>query len=97
MAGDPLNHAALLTPEQIDDFRARVGLTIETEWDRFDPESAAGMICDAVGGSINNPAPVPRPALPVPSSAVEPSGSGRVSVMVSFAALWCLLVVAGSR
>ena len=63
MAGDPMNHAALLDEEQIDAFRASVGLDPRTEWDRFDPASPAGRRCAAVGGAINNPSPVPRPAL----------------------------------
>ncbi len=65
-AGDPLNHAALLTPAQIDDLRTRTGLTPETEWDRFDPDSPAGRLCAGVGGEINNLPPPPKPVLPLP-------------------------------
>jgi pyruvate dehydrogenase E1 component len=66
IAGDPLNHAALLGREQIDALRAEVGLTGDDEWDRFAPESPAGAWCAAVGGDLNN-RPVPaRPVLPVP-------------------------------
>ncbi|MCP3857896.1 MAG: pyruvate dehydrogenase [Actinomycetia bacterium] len=68
LAGDPLNHAALLTPDQIDTFRSDVGLTDETEWDRFDADSAAGLLCAEVGGDINNLPPPGRPASGVPSS-----------------------------
>ena len=67
-AGDPLNHAALLSPAQIDDLRSRVGLTPETEWDRFDPLSPAGRVCDGVGSEINNLPTPPRPALPLPAT-----------------------------
>ena len=66
-AGDPLNHAALLSPSQIDDLRSRVGLTPETEWDRFDPDSSAGRVCEGVGGEINNLPTPPRPVLPIPA------------------------------
>ena len=66
-AGDPLNHAALLSPSQIDDLRSRVGLTPETEWDRFDPDSSAGRVCAGVGGEINNLPTPPRPVLPLPA------------------------------
>ena len=41
-AGDPLNHSALLTSDQIDDFRRRAGLTTDKEWDRFDDASPGG-------------------------------------------------------
>ena len=67
-AGDPLNHAALLSPSQIDDLRSRVGLTPETEWNRFDPDSPAGRVCAGVGGEINNLPTPPRPALPLPAA-----------------------------
>ena len=43
IAGNPRNHSALLTTEQIDEMRTRLGLTAETEWDRFDPMTPAGQ------------------------------------------------------
>jgi pyruvate dehydrogenase E1 component len=84
IAGDPLNHAALLTPDQIDSFRAEVGLDESSEWDRFDADSAPGRICAAVGGSINNPPPKPRPILPVPAAARAPMVSGSTSSQEAF-------------
>lgn len=41
-AGNPRNHSALLTTEQVDEFRQQIGLTIEDEWSRFDPSSPIG-------------------------------------------------------
>ena len=84
IAGDPLNHAALLTPEQIDAFREQVGLTPATEWDRFDPGSAPGRLCAAVGADINNLPPVPRPVLPVPAAAGPLATTGMVSTQEAF-------------
>ncbi len=66
MAGDPLNHAALLTQAQISALRSAAGLTPGDEWDRFDPDSAEGRCCAAVGGELNNVPPLPRPSIPVP-------------------------------
>ncbi|MEU8311545.1 MULTISPECIES: pyruvate dehydrogenase [unclassified Micromonospora] len=43
IAGNPRNHSALLTTEQVDALRAAHGLTPETEWDRLDPASPAGI------------------------------------------------------
>ena len=43
IAGNPRNHSALLTTEQVDTLRAAQGLTAETEWDRLDPASPAGI------------------------------------------------------
>ncbi|MEL7155902.1 MAG: 1-deoxy-D-xylulose-5-phosphate synthase N-terminal domain-containing protein [Actinomycetota bacterium] len=84
IAGDPLNHAALLSEEQIDDFRRRVGLDPTTEWDRFGPDTAPGRLCGAVGGDINNPRPVPRPVPPVPASARPPVERGATSTQEAF-------------
>jgi pyruvate dehydrogenase E1 component len=69
IAGDPLNHAALLSPAQIDAFRAEVGLTADTEWDRFPTDSPEGRLCRSVGGTLNNRPVPPRPVLPIPSEA----------------------------
>ncbi|RLP85125.1 pyruvate dehydrogenase [Micromonospora sp. CV4] len=43
IAGNPRNHSALLSSEQVDTLRAAQGLTAETEWDRLDPASPAGI------------------------------------------------------
>lgn len=73
IAGDPLNHAALLTPEQIDALRAEARLDIANEWDRFAAESAEGRLCATVGGDLNN-RPVPaRPAVAVPAALGVPT------------------------
>lgn len=46
IAGNPRNHSALLTAGQIDDFRSSLGLTVESEWDRFDASSQEGILCN---------------------------------------------------
>jgi pyruvate dehydrogenase E1 component len=84
IAGDPMNHAALLSAEQIDDLRASVGLDEATEWDRFDPASSAGRLCAAVGGDINNEPTPPRPRLPIPTAARPTVTSGTVSTQEAF-------------
>ncbi|MGB2567476.1 transketolase-like TK C-terminal-containing protein [Micromonospora citrea] len=43
IAGNPRNHSALLGTEQVDALRAAHGLTVETEWDRLDPATPAGI------------------------------------------------------
>lgn len=84
MAGDPMNHAALLTAEQIDMLRRNLGLSLETEWDRFAPDSDAGRLCSAVGGMINNSQPVARPSLPIPTSARSVQTTGSTSTQETF-------------
>jgi pyruvate dehydrogenase E1 component len=84
IAGDPLNHAALLSPDQIDAYRDALGLTAADEWSRFDPRSAPGRICASVGGTINNLRPVPRPLLPVPAAVRAPVTNGATSTQEAF-------------
>lgn len=86
IAGDPLNHAALLTAAQIDAFRAEVGLAPATEWDRFDPDTVEGRLCAAVGGDLNNRPVPPRPAIDVPR-AVRAISSKPVSTQETFGRL----------
>ncbi|MEM9132581.1 MAG: 1-deoxy-D-xylulose-5-phosphate synthase N-terminal domain-containing protein [Actinomycetota bacterium] len=84
MAGDPLNHAALLSDDQIDAYRAEIGLTPDTEWDRFDPDTAAGRWCDAVGASINNEPPAARPVLDLGPSVGRFSDTAGLSTQEAF-------------
>jgi pyruvate dehydrogenase E1 component len=83
IAGDPLNHAVLLSGEQVDELRASIGLTLDTEWDRFDPSSSAGLVCGVTGGELNNVPVPPRPELPIPQAAGVPA-AGRASTQESF-------------
>ena len=44
IAGDPLNHSKLLTPEQIEVFRNAESISTADEWPVFTPESAEGQL-----------------------------------------------------
>jgi pyruvate dehydrogenase E1 component len=87
MAGDPLNHAALLTGEQVDALRSSLGLDRATEWDRFPDDSPEGARCRTVGGELNNRPPAPRPVVPVPESAGGPPTTRAVSTQETFGRL----------
>ena len=73
IAGDPLNHATLLSGQQIDELRDSLGLTAATEWDRFDPSSPEGTLCATTGGELNNVPVPPRPVLPIPPGVGVPT------------------------
>lgn len=63
IAGNPRNHAALMTGDQVDALRTHAGLTPGTEWDRLDPATPAGAW---VGRRREHLTRSPRtPALPV--------------------------------
>ena len=66
IAGDPLNHAALLSGAQIDTLRDDLGVEVDTEWDRFPDGSLEAALCGDTGGELNNPVIPPRPSLPIP-------------------------------
>jgi pyruvate dehydrogenase E1 component len=68
IAGDPLNHAALLSGAQIDELRSELGLGLDDEWDRFDDGTPEGRLCNTIGGELNNLPVRPRPVLPVPDA-----------------------------
>jgi pyruvate dehydrogenase E1 component len=86
-AGDPLNHAALLSPQQVDELRASFGLTSDTEWDRFADDSPEGALCRSIGGELNNRDPVARPVVPVPASVGGRGGATAVSTQETFGRL----------
>ena len=84
MAGHPLNHSALMSTDQIDDFRSRIGLTLDSEWDRFSSDSSEGELCDLVGSEINNVKPAEKKEITVPHAAGSPSIKGNVSTQQAF-------------
>jgi len=87
IAGDPLNHAALLSENQINDLRQRNGLTLETEWERFETDSEEDRVCRAVGGDINNKEIADRPQLNVPHEVSLAIGKKPISTQEVFGRL----------
>jgi pyruvate dehydrogenase E1 component len=87
VAGDPLNHAALLTTEQVVSLRSTVGLSPDDEWSRFDPNSAEGRLCESVGARINNVDPPRRPTVTIPASVGTVVGKKPVSTQETFGRL----------
>jgi len=73
IAGDPLNHAVLLSAEQIAELRASLGLTEANEWDRFEPGSPEGQACGTTGSELNNVPVPPRPVIAVPDATGVPA------------------------
>lgn len=67
MAGNPRNHSALLTAEQIEDFRRALGLNEETEWDRFDAASEEGILCNERRELLHRAPASPQLDVQVPS------------------------------
>ena len=68
MAGRPQNHSALLDGEQIDRLRGQVGLTSETEWNRFSPESPEADLLARAGRRLDRGVTPPAPRIEVPAT-----------------------------
>ena len=67
-AGHPRNHSALLTEKQIGEFRAGLGLSPATEWDRFDGSTAAGILCSQRREALHREPRTPAAPVAVPAS-----------------------------
>ena len=78
IAGDPLNHAALLSAEQIGELRASLGLTEEDEWDRFEPGSPEGAGVPGDGERAEQRAAAPAAGAGHPERGRRPGGQGDV-------------------
>ncbi|WP_375476516.1 pyruvate dehydrogenase [uncultured Jatrophihabitans sp.] len=84
IAGDPLNHSALLTPAQIDELRARLAAP-EDEWAAFAPESPAGLACAEVAERLHVAPVAPRPVAAVPAdTGGAPRAGQRLSTQEAF-------------
>ncbi|HTX63603.1 MAG TPA: transketolase C-terminal domain-containing protein [Acidimicrobiales bacterium] len=79
IAGDRLNHAALLTDMQVDELRRASGLDRAHEWDRFDPSSVEGRLLDGVRARLARPRPARRDL----SGGVPESTSARIAQVTS--------------
>jgi pyruvate dehydrogenase E1 component len=66
IAGNPLNHSALLSSTQLDELRAAVDLDTTTEWDRLDPDTSAGRWCAHRAAVLARPDPGSALDIPVP-------------------------------
>ncbi|MDP9393987.1 MAG: pyruvate dehydrogenase [Actinomycetota bacterium] len=63
IAGNPRNHSALLSGDQVDALRASLGLSTDDEWDRIAPDTPAGSWVDRRRRALTRP---PRTqALPI--------------------------------
>jgi len=84
IAGDPRNHSSLLSREQIDRLREAAGLGLATEWDRFDPSSAEGILCAQRREQLTRPRASQADPISVPGSTMEQSPARAISTQEAF-------------
>ena len=83
-AGNPRNHSALLTTDHIDELRVRSGLDLTSEWDRFDPASAEGVLAARRRELLSRPARTTPRSIDVPSSTITHVSQRPVSTQEAF-------------
>lgn len=84
IAGNPRNHSALLTEEQIARLRAQTGLTTDTEWDRFEESSPAGMLCARRARALARQPRLQQPRLEIPDEVGVRAAKGSGSTQEAF-------------
>src|SRR5207244_2808662 len=67
IAGRPQNHSALLTAAQVDRLRSECSLTMETEWDAFEPDSPEGRLLAEAARRLERGARSPAARVHVPT------------------------------
>lgn len=68
LAGNPRNHSALLSKDDIVRLREECELTKETEWDRFEESSPAGLVCSQRQRALARGLGSPGPRIDVPAT-----------------------------
>jgi pyruvate dehydrogenase E1 component len=71
IAGRPQNHSALLDGDQIDRLRASTGLTPETEWDGYAPDTSEGRLLAEARRRLERDDTGPAALVPVPATLSE--------------------------
>ncbi|HAM24678.1 MAG TPA: pyruvate dehydrogenase, partial [Actinobacteria bacterium] len=83
-AGNPRNHSALLSVDQVTEMRAQVGLTTATEWDRIPEDTTAGRWCNQRAQLLTRTRPSGELAVTVPERAEQRSPSKPISTQEAF-------------
>jgi pyruvate dehydrogenase E1 component len=83
-AGDPLNHSALLSPEQIQPLRDQLGVPADDDWACFAPDSPEGRLCREAARRLypHGPRP-PQPSAPVRIDDVPHAVPSRIAASTS--------------
>ncbi|GAB3623502.1 pyruvate dehydrogenase [Mariniluteicoccus endophyticus] len=69
--GHPNNHSALLSPEQVDELAARLGMSIENPWVRFSEGTPEADLCAATAERLEREPVDEASALHVPATMVH--------------------------
>ncbi len=84
IAGRPQNHSALLAGPQVDDFRAELGLTLETEWDGFAADSPEGRVLAEARQRLDRGPRSPAATHPVPERLSDADPTAPLATQAAF-------------
>jgi pyruvate dehydrogenase E1 component len=84
IAGDPMNHTALLTPPQVEELRGALGVAPGAEWDGFAPDSEEAAWIRALPPLFTPPARAPAADGPVVPPALEETYPAEISTQEAF-------------
>jgi pyruvate dehydrogenase E1 component len=70
--GHPNNHSALLTAAQMQSLADACGVDPASPWQRFDPETAAGRLCEQRAWQLNRDSVTPSRPVAIPASLGHP-------------------------
>ncbi len=87
IAGNPRNHSALLSGDQLTALRREHGLEPATEWDRFSEASPAGRWCAERAELLRRPERSPAAPIPVPEQVEARSPRKPISTQEAFGRL----------
>lgn len=83
-AGNPRNHSALLSVDQVTELRAQMGLTTANEWDRISEDSSAGRWCNERAQALTRAKPASKLPIVVPERAETRSPAKPISTQEAF-------------
>ena len=83
MAGDPRNHSAQMSTEQINVLRGKMGLTLENEWDAFSLDTVPGKFLALRGAALKRASASSEIKAVIPTT-TNPKSTGMISTQEVF-------------
>ena len=83
MAGDPRNHSAQMSTEQINVLRGKMGLTLENEWDAFSLDTVPGKFLALRGAALKRASARSEIKAVIPTT-TNPKSTGMISTQEVF-------------
>ncbi|MFD2415708.1 transketolase-like TK C-terminal-containing protein [Amycolatopsis pigmentata] len=80
--GHPQNHSSLLTADQFAELASRLGMSVDSPWQRFAEDSPAGRVCAATAERLRRE-PVPAGAVPALPTTIGRTPSGRATTQAA--------------